>query len=102
MSRCLKPCGGGHDSGPRTLIGVMVLAACSVPGCALTGEDASDRPAGQVSDDGIEQWSLPDRRDDLYFREGWSAGQAIQTPDDLSRKDPIEDDVPYAAARIGA
>jgi len=49
----------------------------------------------------MARWFLPDRRDDLYFREGWSVGQAIQTPNDLSRKDLIEDDVPYAAARIG-
>jgi len=28
-------------------------------------------------------------------------GQVIQTPDDLSREDLIEHDVPYAAARIG-
>jgi len=46
----------------------------------------------------MARWFLPDRRDDLYFREGWSVGQAIQTPDDISRKDLIENDVPYAAA----
>ena len=46
----------------------------------------------------MARWFLPDRRQDLLFREGWSAGQSFQTPDDLSRKDLIVDDVPYAAA----
>jgi len=41
---------------------------------------------------------LPDRRGGLTFREGWSIGQAIQTPDDSQRTDLIVDDVPYAAA----
>jgi hypothetical protein len=49
----------------------------------------------------MARWFLPDRHDDLYFREGWSVGQAIQTPEVLSREDLVEDDVPYAAARIG-
>jgi len=89
----------------------MVLAACSVPAYPLTGEDAPifrrGRNWGAVAGTpafgkSMARWFLPDRREDLYFSEGWSAGQAIQTPDDLSREDPIEDDVPYAAARIGA
>ena len=46
----------------------------------------------------MARWFLPDQRDNLNFREGWSVGQAIQTPNDLERKDPILDDVPYAAA----
>ena len=46
----------------------------------------------------MARWFLPDRRDDLTFREGWSIGQAIQTPDDSQRTDLIVDDVPYAAA----
>jgi hypothetical protein len=46
----------------------------------------------------MARWFLPDRRTDLTFREGWSVGQAIQTPDDGERADLILDDVPYAAA----
>jgi hypothetical protein len=40
---------------------------------------------------------LPRSQDGLQFREGWSIGQDLQTPEDLSRKDPIADDVPYGA-----
>ena len=34
----------------------------------------------------------------LVYRAGIAIGQVIQTPDDLSRSDLIEDDVPYAGA----
>ena len=34
----------------------------------------------------------------LLYRAGIALGQVIQTPDDLSRSDLIEDDVPYAGA----
>jgi len=34
----------------------------------------------------------------LFCRAGIAIGQVIQTPDDLSRSDLIEDDVPYAGA----
>jgi len=34
----------------------------------------------------------------LLYRAGIAIGQVIQTPDDLSRSDLIEDDVPYAGA----
>jgi hypothetical protein len=44
----------------------------------------------------VARWFLPDRRDGLYFREGWAVGQLIQTPEDIEREDLIEDDVPYA------
>jgi len=46
----------------------------------------------------VAKWFLPERRTDLYFREGWALGQNIQTPDDLSAEQVIEDDVPYAAS----
>lgn len=36
--------------------------------------------------------------DGLVYRAGIAIGQVIQTPDDLSRGDLIEDDVPYAGA----
>ena len=36
--------------------------------------------------------------DGLVYRAGIAIGQVIQTPDDLSRSDLIEDDVPYAGA----
>jgi hypothetical protein len=52
MSRCLKPYGRGHDPAARTLVAVMVLAACSVPVYPLTDEDAPDLPPGQVPYDG--------------------------------------------------
>ena len=57
--------------------------------------DAAGTPAFGKS---MARWFLPDRRQDLLFREGWSAGQSLQTPDDLTREDLIVDDVPYAAA----
>ena len=71
MNRSRKPYGWGHHPAARTLVAVMVLAACSVPVYALTGDDAPDLPAGQVPDDGIVTWRFT-----------W-------------------DDVPYAAAKIG-
>jgi hypothetical protein len=57
--------------------------------------DAAGTPAFGKS---MARWFLPELRDDLLFREGWSVGQSLQTPDDTSREDLIEDDVPYAAA----
>src|SRR5262245_24357753 len=42
-------------------------------------------------------WFLPQDRDGMWLREAWSVGQIIQTPNDLSRSDPIPDDVPYGA-----
>lgn len=57
--------------------------------------DAAGTPAFGKS---MARWFLPVRRHDLLFREGWSAGQSIQTPDDLTREDLIVDDAPYAAA----
>jgi hypothetical protein len=62
---------------------------------SATWADAGGTPAFGKS---MARWFLPDRRQDLLFREGWSAGQSLQTPDDLTRKDLIVDDVPYAAA----
>ena len=62
---------------------------------ASTWADAGGTPAFGKS---MARWFLPDRREDLLFREGWSVGQSIQTPDDLTREDLIVDDVPYAAA----
>jgi len=61
---------------------------------AATWADAAGTPAFGKS---MARWFLPVRRQDLLFREGWSAGQSLQTPDDLTRKDLIVDDVPYAA-----
>lgn len=46
----------------------------------------------------MARWFLPVHRDGLHFREGWSVGQAIQTPNDIGREDLIVGDVPYAAA----
>ena len=40
---------------------------------------------------------LPTKADDRAFREGFMIGQTMSTPDDLERKDIIEEDVPYAA-----
>ncbi len=37
-------------------------------------------------------------KEGLVYRVGIAIGQVIQTPDDLSRRDLIEDDVPYAGA----
>jgi len=37
-------------------------------------------------------------KDGLLYRAGIAVGQIIQTPDDLSRSDLIENDVPYAGA----
>ena len=37
-------------------------------------------------------------KEGLVYRVGIAVGQVIQTPDDLSRSDLIEDDVPYAGA----
>jgi len=37
-------------------------------------------------------------REGLVYRAGIAIGQVIQTPNDLSRSDLIEDDVPYAGA----
>jgi lipid A 3-O-deacylase len=62
---------------------------------ARTLADARGTPAFGKS---LARWFLPVRRQDLLFREGWSIGQSIQTPDDLEREDLIVDDVPYAAA----
>lgn len=36
----------------------------------------------------------------LFYRSGLSLGQVLQTPNDLSRSDLIEDDVPYAGALV--
>jgi len=41
-------------------------------------------------------WFLPEQRDDLWFRESWSVGQNLQTPEELERPEPILNDVPYA------
>lgn len=60
-----------------------------------TWDGAAGTPAFGKS---MARWFLPVRRDGLLFREGWSIGQAIQTPDDQDREDVIVDDVPYAAA----
>jgi hypothetical protein len=49
----------------------------------------------------MARWFLPDRCEDLCFREGWSVGQTMQTPDHLSREELIENDAPYAAAEMG-
>ena len=38
------------------------------------------------------------QKEGLVYRAGIAIGQVIQTPDDLSRSDLIEDDVPYAGA----
>lgn len=49
----------------------------------------------------IRRWGgkIPTLMDNgLYYRIGIAIGQIIQTPDDLSRSDLIEDDVPYAGA----
>lgn len=49
----------------------------------------------------IRRWGgkIPTLMDNgLYYRIGIATGQIIQTPDDLSRSDLIEDDVPYAGA----
>lgn len=37
-------------------------------------------------------------KEGLFYRAGIAIGQVIQTPDDLSRSDLIEEDVPYAGA----
>ena len=41
-------------------------------------------------------WFLPKQRDDLWFRESWSIGQNMQTPEDTEETEPILNDVPYA------
>lgn len=41
-------------------------------------------------------WFLPEHRAG-WFRESWSVGHVISTPDDQSSPDLIPDDVPYAA-----
>lgn len=51
--------------------------------------------------DFIRRWGekMPTLTDDgLYYRVGVAIGQIIQTPDDQSRSDLIEGDVPYAGA----
>jgi len=44
----------------------------------------------------LARWFLPER-DGLYYREGWTVGHNIQTPDDIRRRDIILDDVPYVS-----
>jgi hypothetical protein len=49
----------------------------------------------------VRRWgkAIPTLTDEgLVYRAGIAIGQVIQTPDDLSRSDLIEDDVPYAGA----
>jgi len=36
-------------------------------------------------------------RDDLVYREGWTVGHNIQTPDNIQQRDIILDDVPYVS-----
>jgi len=51
--------------------------------------------------DFVRRWgkAIPTLNDDgLVYRGGIAIGQVIQTPDDLSRRDLIEDDVPYVGA----
>jgi hypothetical protein len=43
-------------------------------------------------------WFLPRERGDLFFREGWTLGQNLQTPEALEREDLVADDAPYAAS----
>jgi hypothetical protein len=62
---------------------------------AANWADVAGTPAFGKS---MSRWFLPVRRQGLRFREGWSAGQSLQTPDDITRKDLIVNDVPYAAA----
>jgi hypothetical protein len=61
---------------------------------SATWAEAAGTPAFGKS---MARWFLPVRRQDLLFREGWSVGQSLQTPDGLERSDLIVDDVPYAA-----
>jgi hypothetical protein len=49
----------------------------------------------------VKRWgkAIPTLNEDgLVYRAGIAIGQVIQTPDDLSRRDLIEDDVPYVGA----
>lgn len=46
----------------------------------------------------VARWFLPREHPGLFFREGWAVGQTIQTPTDLENREPIVDDVPYAAS----
>ncbi|MDT8438793.1 MAG: lipid A deacylase LpxR family protein [Wenzhouxiangellaceae bacterium] len=44
----------------------------------------------------LARWLLP-TGDGLLYREGWSLGHNLQTPDDLKQRDIILDDVPYVS-----
>lgn len=43
---------------------------------------------------GLASLLLPDRQD-LHYRETWTIAQNMQTPNDIGRRDPIFNDVPY-------
>ncbi|MEX0914984.1 MAG: lipid A deacylase LpxR family protein [Wenzhouxiangellaceae bacterium] len=42
----------------------------------------------------LAAWLLP-ARNDLHYRETWTIAQNMQTPDEISRREVILDDVPY-------
>ncbi len=42
----------------------------------------------------LAAWVLPER-DGLHYRESWTLGHNMQTPDDIGRRDLIVTDVPY-------
>lgn len=44
----------------------------------------------------LARWFLPSRSD-LLYREGWTVGHNLQTPDDIKERDLILTDVPYVS-----